>query len=510
MDDAMKKEASSGLSQVASVGGGDMHRTSEPQLRKNRSFINVLGQSLTIAAPPWGIGGPLMSSIYGGGQLSIFVGLIVVLLLQGCVAVSLAELASRYPTSSGVYYWAFRLTENKSYQKAVAYYTGWIWLIGNWTIALSVNFGFATVITAIVTICNPDWTATANETLFIFFGICVAVFIICTVADRILPMVDTIAAVWNLFTVIFILIALAVLAKAGRHSAGKALGNYDDSLSGWDGFSFFIGLLPPAYCFCAIGMVVSMSEECADPEVEVSRGITMCIPLGGVASLLFILPICFTMPALTDILEAPYGLALPYIISAVTENKPLTIAIMIVFSLVILFCTIGITTTASRCTWALARDGMLPFSSILSRTVYNQPTYALAFITVLQMLLGCINIGSTSAFTAFVSVGVTALAMSYLIPISISLMSGRKEVSKARWTVGSWIGTAANIVAIFWILFEMVLFSMPTAIPVTAASMNYSSVVLAGLLFICTIWYFIWGKQSKSSIHRPPFRQTDK
>lgn len=492
MDDTMKKEPASSLGQVASIGGGDMNPTVQPQLRKNRSFISVLGQSLAIAAPPWGIGGPLMSAIYGGGQLSMFVGLIVTLLLQGCVAVSLAELASRYPTSSGVYYWAYRLTENKSYQKAVAYYTGWIWLIRNWTIALSVNFGFATVITALITICNPDWVATSNETLFIFFGICVLIFVICTVADRILPMVDTMAAIWNLLTVIFILVALAVLAKAGRHSAGEALGNYDDSLSGWGDFSFFIGLLPPAYCFCAIGMVVSMSEECADPEVEVSRGITMCIPLGGIASLLFILPICFTMPALTDILEAPYGQALPYIISVVTDNKPLTIAIMIFFLFVILFCSIGITTTASRCTWALARDGMLPFSSVLSRTIYKQPTYALAFLTILQMLLGCINIGSTSAFTAFVSVGVTALAMSYLIPISISLISGRKEVSKARWTVGSWIGTAANVVAICWILFEMVLFSMPTAIPVTAASMNYSSVLFVGLLLICTIWYFIW------------------
>ena len=34
----------------------------------------------------------------------MFVGLLVVLVLDGCVAVSLAELASQYPTSSGEYY----------------------------------------------------------------------------------------------------------------------------------------------------------------------------------------------------------------------------------------------------------------------------------------------------------------------------------------------------------------------------------------------------------------------
>jgi hypothetical protein len=34
-------------------------------------------------------------------------------------------------------------------------------------------------------------------------------------------------------------------------------------------------------------------------------------------------------------------------------------------------------------------------------------------VTVVQMLLGLINLGSSSAFTAFVSVGVQALAASY-------------------------------------------------------------------------------------------------
>lgn len=73
-----------------------------PQLKRNRSFLTIFGMALAIAAVPYGMGGPLSNAIYGGGQLSIFVGLIVVFVLDACVAVSLAELASRYPTSSGV------------------------------------------------------------------------------------------------------------------------------------------------------------------------------------------------------------------------------------------------------------------------------------------------------------------------------------------------------------------------------------------------------------------------
>jgi hypothetical protein len=93
------------------------------------------------------------------------------------------------------------------------------------------------------------------------------------------------------------------------------------------------------------------------------------------------------------------------------------------------------------------------------------------------MLLGLINLGSTSAFTAFVSVGVIGLAVSYAIPIAISLLWDRRvAVNSAKWNVGNAIGTGCNVVALSWIGFEVVLFSMPTVLPVTSISMSKFSV----------------------------------
>jgi len=79
------------------------------ELTRNRSLSTLLFQSLAIAAVPYGEGSSLISAIYGGGQLSIFVGWIVVLILDECIALSLGELASRYPTSGGPGYWSFRM-----------------------------------------------------------------------------------------------------------------------------------------------------------------------------------------------------------------------------------------------------------------------------------------------------------------------------------------------------------------------------------------------------------------
>lgn len=101
------------------------------ELSRNRSMFTLLFQSLAIAAIPYGEGGPLISAIYGGGPLAIFVGWICILVLDECVALSLSELASKYPTSAGPYYWSFQLASKG--KTTLSFITGWVWLVGNWT-----------------------------------------------------------------------------------------------------------------------------------------------------------------------------------------------------------------------------------------------------------------------------------------------------------------------------------------------------------------------------------------
>ena len=298
-----------------------------------------------------------------------------------------------------------------------------------------------------------------------------------------------------------ILIALSVKADVGRHSASYALGHYDTTLSGWGGFTFFIGLLPSAYTFSAIGMISSMAEEVSDPAVKVPKALSLCVPVGGFAGFFFILPICFTMPPLEDIILAPGGQALPYIFHIVMGSPGGGLALTFLVLMITMFCSISITVAASRCTWAFARDEAIPGSKFFSK-VNNKlgvPFNALILVTIVQMLLGLINLGSTSAFLAFVSVGVIALSVSYAIPIGISLISNnRSEVSKAKWNCGPVIGPIVNCVALVWIAFEVVLFSMPTVLPVTSITMNYASVVLVGFMTIAAGWYFAYAKGGES------------
>ncbi|KAK0278726.1 hypothetical protein LTR35_008990 [Friedmanniomyces endolithicus] len=467
------------------------------EMARNRSLWTLLFQSLAIAAIPYG--NPSTSWV-------------IILVLDESIALSLGELASRYPTSGGPSYWdkhsstmasdrqvndVLTLTQSfqvaPKYKVALAYITGWVWLIGNWTITLSVNFGFASLLSATISMYHPDFLMSDWQLLLVFYALCLFTFVICTFFNKYLPMVDTICAGFTALSIVIILIALSVSAAFGR--APYTLGHYDTSFAGYGSFTFFIGLLPSAYTFSAIGMISAMAEECADPAVKVPWALSLCVPIGGFAGFFFIIPICATLPPLADVILAPVGQALPYIFHTVMGSPGGGLGLIFLVLVITLFCSISITVAASRCTWAFARDDAIPGAKIWAKVDerLGVPVNSLALVTVVQMLLGLINLGSSSAFTAFVSVGVQALALAYGIPIAISLFCGRKEVNKARWNLGQTLGTIVNVLALMWIAFELVLFSMPTALPVTSVTM-----VLVGFGAIAALWYAVYSRKCLS------------
>jgi amino acid transporter len=111
-------------------------------------------------------------------------------------------------------------------------------------------------------------------------------------------------------------------------------------------------------------------------------------------------------------------------------------------------------------------------------------------------LIGLLNIGSTTAFNAIVSLGTVALYISYLMPIvlifyrriarSSSLLYGPFRLGK--------LGIAINLVSIVYTVYVSIFLLFPPYQPVTAQNMNYAPVVLGGVLILSAVWWFIKGK----------------
>ena len=79
-------------------------------------------------------------SLVNGGAMVAFWGWIIMSLITVCIAVSLGEIASRYPVSGGVYYWTYMLSKPK-WAPIASWIVGWLSVIGNITVTLTANFG---------------------------------------------------------------------------------------------------------------------------------------------------------------------------------------------------------------------------------------------------------------------------------------------------------------------------------------------------------------------------------
>src|SRR5881397_1619046 len=100
------------------------------------SIISILTGAVLLFGYGLKFGGPLINTV----------GWPVVSLFTLCVAASMAELASAYPTAGGLYFWALRLGG-----RGWAWLTAWLNMVGQITITAGINVAAATYLVGAVT-----------------------------------------------------------------------------------------------------------------------------------------------------------------------------------------------------------------------------------------------------------------------------------------------------------------------------------------------------------------------
>ncbi len=61
--------------------------------------------------------------------------------------------------------------------------------------------------------------------------------------------------------------------------------------------------------------------------------------------------------------------------------------------------------------------------------------------------------------------------------------------------MGQKLGMAVNITALIYILVTVVFFCFPLVLPVTVQNMNYTSVIIVGLMALTAIWWIFRGRR---------------
>lgn len=469
------------------------------ELPRSLSMLSVLGLSFAIMAVPYGLSTTFYISLSNGQSVTILWGWVLLSLLSVAIAASLAEICSVYPTAGGVYYWSALLSDPK-WAPIASWVTGWLTLVGNWTVTLSINFGGAQLILSAISLWNKDFVANEWQTILCFWATMLVCYLINIFGSRYLDQINTLCIYWTGASIVVFLVVLLAMSPTKR-SGEFVFAHYDASASGWPwGWSFFVGLLQPAYVLTGYGMVASMCEEVQNPEREVPKAIVLSVVAAGLTGLIYLIPILFVLPNVQTLLEIANGQPIGYIFKTATGSAGGGFGLLFLILGIWLFAGVGALTASSRCTYAFARDGAIPGSKLWSKvdSRFDIPLWALTLSAIVDCLLGLIYFGSSAAFGSFTGVATICLATSYGLPILVSVIQGRKHLQNATFSLGRF-GMAVNITTLLWIVLSIFLFCMPTNLTgLDSSTMNYASVVFAGFATISLVWYFAWGRKNFS------------
>ncbi|KAE8154092.1 amino acid transporter [Aspergillus avenaceus] len=478
----------------------DMWRVGRDQeLNRNFRFLSVLGFSAVLMCTWEAVLFGSENGLTNGGKGGMIYTYLGGLIGFSFVILSMAEMASMAPTSGGQYHWVSEFAP-PSCQKVLSYITGWVCVLGWHTGIAGCSYTVANMLVGLIAINYPDsYTYQPWHVTLLVIAVAVAALAFNTFLAQKLPLIEGIILIVHCFGFFGILIPLWVLSPSV--SPSEVFGSIEDR-GGWgnNGLSCLVGLIGPIYALIGPDSAVHMSEEIRDASRVLPMGMIWTLILNGSTGFVMIITFAFCVGNIDEAMESHTGF--PFIQVFLNSTGSVRAATgMTIIILIMQFCAaISNVATTSRQIYAFARDRGLPFSNFLCKFQVNQtftvPLNALFLSLIIVSLLSLINIGSSVAFNAIMSLGTAALLSSYIISIScVRLRRWRNQpLPPARWSMGKFTPIVDSISLL--VLVVIFLFSFfPVAKDVTPQSMNWSIVIFSAVTLFALAYYYAYARK---------------
>lgn len=402
------------------------------ELQRNFSMISMLGLAFAILNTWTALAASLNLALPSGGPSAVIWGLITAGCFNLCLAASMAEFLSAFPTAGGQYHWA-AIVSWKKWSRSISWVTGWINVSG-W-IALTATGGLlgSQLIMGVISLYHEDFEPQRWQQFLLYIGYTLIAFLVNTFLTRLLPIITQTAFIWSVVGFVVISITVLACASPNYQSGGFVYGEFLNE-TGWpNGLAWLLGLLQGALSLTGFDAVAHMIEEIPEPHLKGPKIVIYCILIGMFTGWVFLSVLLFSLTDVDAVISQPTGPLLEIFYQA-TDNRAGSVCLLMFPLICLVFATIGIMSTSSRMTYAFARDGGLPFSRVFGRIhpTLDTPVNALILTSVLVVIFGCIFLGSTAAFNAIVSASVVALGLTYGIPPAINALRGRKMLPETR------------------------------------------------------------------------------
>ncbi|HKN93430.1 MAG TPA: amino acid permease [Thermoleophilaceae bacterium] len=447
------------------------------------TIISILSGALTLYGYGMNYGGP-MQQAWGWPIVSVFVII---------VALSMAELASAFPTAGGLYWWASRLGS-----PAWGWFTGWFNLIGQVAITAGIDYGAAIFTTTLLNLVfgyNND----NHHIMYAYAAILVLHATMNIFSVRLVGVLNHVSAYWHVVGVA--VIALVLIIFPDHHQSVSFVFTKTVNNSGLGGvgifFVFLLGFLQAQYTYTGYDASAHLSEETHEASRSAAKGVVNSVLVSAIAGWVLILALTFAIKDLGKVTGAGTFAVTEVLDQALGKTG----AELMLFIAVVgqLFCGMSAITSASRMLFAFSRDRAVPGHRIWSHlNARHVPSNAVILIAFLAFLLALPAWSSSSFFVyaAVTSVATIGLYIAYILPIILRFKAGDK-FEPGPWSLGRWY-KPLNIIAMIWVAFISILFILPptdSAIPWNSSwdykTANYAPVALGVVILAVGIWWLV-------------------
>jgi amino acid transporter len=415
-------------------------------------------------------------SLYGygltlGGPIEMAIGWPLVSAFTLLVALSLAELASAYPTAGALYHWATILGGPR-----LGWWTAWLNLIGQVAVTAGVDYAFADFVRDAMQL--PD---TKVNVLMLYAAVLISHGVLNHVGIRVVTVLNELSAWYHLVGTALLVVALAWWAplKPLSFLATRYVG---DTYHYAFAYACLVGLLQAQWTFTGYDASAHVAEETKGAQQAAPRGIVNAVWVSGVVGWIMLIVITLAIGDLHAAAQASNPFT--YVIrSALGARLGGALVWMVIGAM--WFCGLSSVTSNSRMLFAFARDDGPPGAKWLARVSERHRTPALAIWVCLATAF--VLALWSQAYSVIVSISTIGFYVSYGIPILLAVRARRRGwLERGPWHIGRW-STTVNLIAIVWIAFVTVLFMLPPS--------EQTGYTFAGALTLLASYDFLWARR---------------
>ncbi|KAF3045969.1 hypothetical protein E8E12_009361 [Didymella heteroderae] len=468
------------------------------ELQRNYSIWSLGSLCLCLMATWEALSSVIATALTTGGAPCLFFNLLISVVCTIAIACSLGEIASIYPTAGGQYHWVAALSPPSS-RATASWFTGWINVGGQIVLTASAAFAAGLQIQGLIIMNDNAYVPARWQGLLLYWAVLIYAAAINIWGAKVLPTANLLSGVLHVSGFLAIVVTLGVMAP--KNTASFVFTEVSNT-SGWssDGISWLVGLLSSVYPLLGYDAACHLAEELPHASRNVPIAMIGSVTVNVILGVGYCIMLLFSTGPLDVLLATPTGFPFMQIFLDATRSAPGATIMSLIITFTAIAATVAGVTSTSRTLWAFARDKATPFDRYFAHVNHSShiPVRAVVLITILQMLLGFIYLGNSTAFNAILSMSILGIYASYLIPIVYFMIYGRPKLVKQEFgpfKLPKSLGLGLNLLSCCWLVLCIVFSTFPTFMPVTPQNMNYSIVVMVGWLVLGGIYYMVLGRK---------------